>query len=137
MEQLIRKLLVAAALALLTVSSAIPAERLRVVDGDTISIDGMPIRLLQIDTPETWSPRCQQELELGMAATKRLEELLDGHEVTYQATGYDRFGRVLARVYADGVDVSEVLLREGHALPYKPGQKAKAERLVKWCPTGK
>ena len=132
-----RKFSIAAALALLTVSSAIPAERLRVVDGDTISIDGMPIRLLQIDTPETWSPRCQQELELGMAATKRLEELLDGHEVTYQATGYDRFGRVLAHVYADGVDVSEVLLQEGHALPYIPGQKAKAERLVKWCPIGK
>jgi len=53
MEQLMRKLLVAAALALLTVSSAIAADGLRVVDGDTISIDGMPIRLLQIDTPET------------------------------------------------------------------------------------
>jgi len=132
-----RQLLIATALALLTVSSAVAADGLRVVDGDTIHLNGMPIRLLQIDTPETWSPRCQQELELGMAATKRLRELLDGHEVTYQATGYDRFGRVLARVYADGVDVSEVLLREGHALPYIPGQKSKADRLVKWCPTGK
>ena len=132
-----RKLLIAAALAMLTVSSAVAAGGLRVVDGDTIHLNGMPIRLLQIDTPETWSPRCQQELDLGMAATKRLEELLDGHEVTYQATGYDRFGRLLARVYADGVDVSEVLLREGHALPYIAGQKAKAERLATWCPTGK
>ena len=42
-----------------------------------------------------------------------------------------------AGALADGVDVSEVLLREGHALPYIPGQKAKAERLVKWCPIGK
>ena len=132
-----RKLLIAAGLALWTVSSAVAADGLRVVDGDTIQFNGMPIRLLQIDTPETWSPRCQQELELGMAATKRLEELLDGHEVTYQATGYDRFGRLLARVYADGVDVSEVLLREGHALPYLPGPQAKAKGLATWCSTGK
>ena len=137
MEQLMRQLLIATALALLTVPSAVAADGLRVVDGDTIHLNGMPIRLLHIDTPETWSPRCQRELELGMVATKRLEELLDGHEVTYQATGYDRFGRVLARVYADGVDVSEVLLREGHALPYVPGPHAKAKRLATWCAIGK
>ena len=132
-----RKFLIAAAMALLTVSSAIAADGLRVVDGDTININGMPIRIVQIDTPETWSPRCQQELELGMAATKRLEELLVGHEVTYQATGYDRFGRVLARVYADGINVGEKLLEEGLALPYIPGPEAKAKRLAVWCPTEK
>jgi opacity protein-like surface antigen len=61
-----RKFLIAAAMALLTVSSAIAADGLRVVDGDTINIDGMPIRISADEHAQTWSPRCQQSWA-GMA----------------------------------------------------------------------
>ena len=121
------------ALALLTSSAATAATR--VIDGDTIDLNGMPIRILKIDTPETFRSRCDNEHALGLKAKERLIELLDGAEVTYRATGYDRWGRVLAYVYADEIDVGQELLDEGLALPYLPGPKDKARRLAVWCPT--
>ena len=52
-----------------------------IIDGDTIDIDGVRIRIVQIDTPETFGPRCENELILGRKAKKRLRELLDSGTV--------------------------------------------------------
>ena len=71
---------------------------------------------------------------LGLKAKERLRQLLDCGPVTFTATGTDRYQRTLAKIYAGGIDVGEVLLTEGHALPYVPGATAKAARLAKWCP---
>jgi endonuclease YncB( thermonuclease family) len=105
-----------------------------VIDGDTVDIDGTRIRILQIDTPETFRSRCENEYQLGLKAKARLTELLASGEVSYTPDKLDRFGRTLATVYAGKVDVGEVLLKEGHALPYVPGPEAKAKRLATWCP---
>ena len=48
-----------------------------IIDGDTI----VRIRIVQIDTPETFGPRCENELILGLKAKKRLRELLDSGTV--------------------------------------------------------
>ena len=69
-----------------------------VIDGDTLDIDGTRIRILSIDTPETFRSRCDNELKLGLAAKQRLRELLDSGEVSYTPDGVDRFGRTLAHV---------------------------------------
>ena len=87
-----------------------------IIDGDTIKLDGVTIRILNIDTPETFRSRCENELILGLAAKERLRELLDSGEVTFVPQGLDRYRRTLARVFVDGVDVGDVLVREGHAL---------------------
>jgi endonuclease YncB( thermonuclease family) len=105
-----------------------------VIDGDTVDIDGTRIRILSIDTPETFRSRCENEYRLGLAAKQRLTELFAKGDVSYTPDGVDRYGRTLARVYAGEVDVGAILLKEGHALPYVPGPEAKAERLEKWCP---
>jgi len=107
-----------------------------VIDGDTVDIDGTRIRILSIDTPETFRSRCENEY-LGLKAKERLTALLGSGEVSYTPNGVDRFGRTLATVYVGEVDIGEVLLKEGHALPYVPGPEAKAKRLATWCPTGK
>ena len=109
----------------------------RVIDGDTIDIDGTRIRILSIDTPETFRSRCENEYLLGLKAKERLTELVGSGEVSYTPDGVDRFGRTLATVYVGEVDVGEVLLKEGHALPYMPGPEAKAKRLATWCFTRK
>ena len=125
----------AAALTLAMLSPALAG--VRVIDGDTVDIDGARIRILSIDTPETFRSRCENEYQLGLKAKDRLSELLSGAEVSYTPDGLDRFGRTLATVYAGDLDVGEKLLEEGHALPYVPGPEAKAKRLATWCPTGK
>lgn len=104
-----------------------------IVDGDTIKVSGVTIRLLEIDTPETYRSRCENELVQGLKAKERLRALLDAGPVSYDAHGHDRYGRTLAYVYAGGVDVGAVLLEEGYALPYEPGKAAKLERLQHWC----
>jgi len=50
---------------------------INVVDGDTLDINNERIRIANIDTPEVWPGqyKCQAELEAGLAASARLEEL--------------------------------------------------------------
>ena len=129
-----KKLAFILAFGLLTTSVASAATVL--IDGDTIAVDGERIRILEIDTPETWRPRCENELILGLKAKQRLRELLDGEgPLTVVREGYDRWHRTLAYVYVGEVNVGETLLAEGHALPYVKGPSAKAWRLLQWCKT--
>lgn len=108
----------------------------RVVDGDTVDIRGVRIRIKGIDTPETWRPRCRREEELGLRAKARLEELLRGDGMVWWRVepGRDRYGRVLASVFVGSVSVGDVLMQEGHALKWTPGAVSKAWRLRQWCP---
>ena len=98
----------------------------RVVDGDTIIVarDGEEerVRILGVDTPEVArsgqaGERCADE------ATAFTEELLSGAEVSIIAdpsqAETDRYGRTLAYVEADGVDVSAELLAAGLAEVYE------------------
>lgn len=100
-----------------------------VVDGDTIKAPyGVTYRLLGFDTPETHFAKCDAELELGLAAKDRLEELLEKSEVKVIESGkLDKYGRTLAHLMADGRDVGEILIGEGLARPYH------GERRRSWC----
>ena len=101
----------------------------RVIDGDTIDVVldlgfsvllKARIRLSGIDTPETRTRNIQEKI-LGKAAMARLIELLgDGSDLVIVSKFYSRgkYGRILGRVFVDGVDVNQVLLDEGHAEPY-------------------
>lgn len=113
------------------------AENVNIIDGDTLSIDGTRIRIVEIDTPETHKSRCEKELVLGLKAKERLRTLINQGPVHYEATGTDRYGRTLARVYIDlddgPLDVGETLMTEGFALRYRPGAQDKLRRLQVWC----
>lgn len=107
------------------------------IDGDTVSIRGERVRILSIDTPETWKPRCERELVLGLKAKARLRELLDnGSPVSIERHGLDRYRRTLAHVRVGNIDIGKTLLSEGFALPYVAGWAAKQARLAHWCPSG-
>jgi endonuclease YncB( thermonuclease family) len=113
------------------------AASVNIIDGDTLSIDGTKICIVEIDTPETYKSRCENELVLGLKAKERLRALVDQGPVHYEATSIDRYGRTLARVYIDldsgPVNVGETLMTEGFALPYRPGAEDKLRRLQVWC----
>lgn len=97
-----------------------------VTDGDTIRCGDERVRLLGIDTPELFSPRCPREKQQARAAKDRLAELLRAGTMTLDRDGADRFGRTLATVRVDGVDVGAVLVREGHAREW-------TGRRETWC----
>ena len=106
------------ATALLLISLPAWATDIRVVDGDTLVVDGERIRIMGLDAPETHPSRCDAERRLGDAATARLRVLVAGG-VQMRSYGRDRYRRTLAVVHdSRGRDVADVLIREGLARPY-------------------
>jgi hypothetical protein len=88
-----------------------------VVDGDTIWLGGVKIRIADIDAPETHEPRCSSEKELGDRATLRLQQLLNSGAITLESVDRDedRYQRKLRIVDVDGTSVGDVLVGEGLA----------------------
>lgn len=87
---------------------------LKVSDGDTFfDLSGQKVRLLAIDTPEEGDPFHDE-------ATTRLAELLLGSSIAFrfESKKYDKYGRLLALVYADSELVNRQLLVEGLAHTY-------------------
>ena len=87
----------------------------RIIDGDTFEIryDGEPtsVRLFGIDAPEIRDPG-------GAEAKAELARLILTRKVRLQFPGKrkrDNFGRLLARVYVDGIDIGAEMVKRGFA----------------------
>jgi micrococcal nuclease len=111
---------------------AIEIGAVRVIDGDTLSttLDGRRerIRISAIDAPETGKrARCRAERQRGAEARSWLERRLAGARVTVELHGRDRYGRLLAKVYADGRSVGPEMVQAGQAVVYARGKGAR------WC----
>jgi endonuclease YncB( thermonuclease family) len=87
-----------------------------VADGDTISVlrDGRPItiRLDGIDCPEGGQ-------DFSQRAKALTSQMAFGKSVTVGPKELDKYGRLVARVIADGQDVSLALVQAGLAWHYK------------------
>lgn len=93
----------------------------RIIDGDTIEIEGTRVRLEGIDAPETGQTcknRLSQTWDCGNAATKVLLDLAGRHEVQCRHTGIDKYGRMLGICYAGGRDLNAEMVRSGYAWAY-------------------
>jgi micrococcal nuclease len=99
-----------------------------VIDGDTFRIGGEKVRIAGIDTPETHPPRCAREAQLGEAATRQLQAMLNSGAVTMTGIGRnrDKYGRLLRNVAVDGQDVGAALIAAGVAREYAGGRRP-------WC----
>ena len=97
-----------------------------VVDGDTVDAIiclgfnvtyTVRFRLKGINTPEMndTNPTLR---EAAKAAKQRVTDLLLNKYVTLRSSKPDKYGRWLADIYVGDQTVSEILLKEGHALPY-------------------
>jgi len=96
----------------------------RVIDGDTVTIEGnYRVRYIGIDTPEVY-PKVE---EYGIEAWEANRRLVEGKEVRLErdATEKDKYGRLLRYVYVDDVFVNAELVRQGlaEAKSYPPDTK--------------
>jgi endonuclease YncB( thermonuclease family) len=115
-------------------AETVEAARIRVIDGDTVEIAGERIRLIEPDAPEISKPRCNAELAKGLVASGRLRQLLAGPVAVNRSGRIDRYGRTLASLVVTQGNVADILIREGLAVPYRPGFDAYRERAAHWCP---
>jgi endonuclease YncB( thermonuclease family) len=90
----------------------------RVIDGDTIEITGVRVRLEGIDAPEA-GQTCGRRLigtwACGTAATAHLDKRIAGQEVRCENRGSDRYGRMLGVCYLGALDLNADLVRHGLA----------------------
>ena len=111
----------------------------KVVDGDTVDVDidlgfgiclkDERVRIMGIDTPESRTSDDVEKL-FGLAAKNRLYSLLEKDAkliTTEDKNGEDmkgKFGRILGDFRAaDGRMVTQIMIEEGHCVPYYGGSK--------------
>lgn len=115
----------------------------KVVDGDTVDVDidlgfgvwlkDERVRIMGIDTPESRTSDKVEKL-FGLAAKEKLKSML-GESPTLKTQvnkdGEDmkgKFGRVLGDfVTEDGRMATEVMIDEGHCVPYFGGSKEEVQ----------
>ncbi|SFT03124.1 thermonuclease family protein [Marininema halotolerans] len=96
-----------------------------VVDGDTVHLNepvlgSTKVRLLSMDAPET-NYLGKSQGKYGEEAKIELKKLLpEGTPVTVETdqTVKDQYGRLLAYIHTDKLDINEEMVRLGYAIPY-------------------
>ena len=94
--------------------SATVSGQAKVIDGDTIDIDGVRIRLDGIDAPEatqTCGRRWIGSWSCGEAAASELAKLVTAQPVTCESRGTDKYGRMLGSCFAGGLDINAEMVK--------------------------
>ena len=121
------------------------ADSLRVVDGDTIVLNGEKIRFSGIDTPEL-KQTCmlgEEKVGCGMTAKMLLVKKIGNKTPECISEGKDAYKRTLAECFVNGESLSKFLVRSGYAFAYrkystkfiKDEEFAKANKLGMWAMT--
>ena len=115
---------------------------IKIVDGDTIYLNGEKIRFSGIDTPELKQTCLYNEevVNCGITAKKLLINIIGDNEVKCISEGKDRYKRTLAECFVNKLSLSSYLVKKGYAFAYrKYSQKfikdedyARINRLGMW-----
>lgn len=113
--------------------------RARVIDGDSLAVGGVEVRLFGIDAPELFQ-RCTREgreVQCGREALRHLVALIAGQPVVCERRDIDRFGRMVAVCRIEGVDLGRAMVAAGHAVSYgayvADEAAARSERRGLWA----
>ena len=124
-------------------------DSLRVVDGDTIKINGERIRFGGIDAPETnyWGKKqfCylnEEKIDCANLSKLQLKEKIGANPISCEREkDKDFFGRTVAECFVKGESLSTFMVRSGYAFDFVRYSKkkyaedeayAKANKLGLW-----
>ena len=123
-------------------SSVSLADNLKIVDGDTIVLNGEKIRFLGIDTPELKQTclKGNEEVGCGMFAKILLVKKIGNNTPKCIGEKKDFYKRTLAECFVNGESLSKFLVRSGYAFAYRKYSKkfvedeefARANKLGLW-----
>ena len=121
------------------------ADNLKIVDGDSIILNGEKIRFSGIDTPELKQTCLQngKKIDCGMFAKILLVKKIGNNTPQCISEGKDFYKRTLAECFVNGESLSSFLVRSGYAFAYrkystkfiKDEEFAKANKLGMWAMT--
>ena len=127
------------------------ADTLRVVDGDTIDLNGEKIRFSGIDAPESNYRGKEQTclinetiIRCGKLSKEFLIKKIGTNKVTCKREKEpDQYKRILAECFVNGESLSKFLVRSGYAFAFrkystkfiKDEEFAKANKLGMWAMT--
>ena len=96
-------------------------QEIRVVDGDTIHINGEKIRFTGIDTPELKQSCLKEGIKdaCGVTAKQILIEKIGSNNVECISEGKDQYKRTLAECFVNNESLSSYLVRSGYAFAYR------------------
>jgi endonuclease YncB( thermonuclease family) len=105
-----------------------------VTDGDTLRCDGEAVRLLGMDAPELHGcPRGRHCAPGdGEASRQAMQRAIGRGRLTIERISLDRYGRTLAVVYAQGINLSCTLIASGHAIYRRDWDNG--GRIARDCP---
>ena len=99
----------------------VKSSELKIIDGDTIRLNGEKIRFSGIDTPEI-KQTCNKNNEVikcGIQARKLLVKIIGNNKVNCVREGKDRYKRTLAECFVNNLSLSSYLVKSGYAFAYR------------------
>ena len=99
----------------------IKSQELKVVDGDTIHLNGEKIRFTGIDTPELKQTCLKEGIQnpCGVTAKQILIGKIGNNNVKCISEGKDQYKRTLAECFVNNESLSSYLVRSGYAFAYR------------------
>ena len=101
------------------------SQELKVVDGDTIHLNGEKIRFTGIDTPELKQTCIKDGFKnlCGVTAKKILINKIGNNIVKCVSEGRDQYKRTLAECFVNNESLSSYLVKSGYAFAYRKYSK--------------
>ncbi|MBY0360620.1 MAG: thermonuclease family protein [Phreatobacter sp.] len=92
----------------------------RIVDGDSLVVAGVEVRLFGIDAPELFQ-RCTREgrdVRCGRESARSLIAMVAGQSLACERRDIDQYGRTIAVCRVEDVDLGRAQVLSGHAVAY-------------------
>ncbi|MGB0765867.1 MAG: thermonuclease family protein [Luminiphilus sp.] len=101
--------------------------RVNIADWPHVVGERIPIRVVGVDAPEIRG-KCEREKKRARAAKQfTVDFLRSARSIELRNIKRGKYFRLLAEVWVDGKNLSEELIRAGHARPYDGGTRGG------WC----
>ena len=114
-------LISASVLIFILIINQVNPQKIKIVDGDTIHLNGEKIRFTGIDTPELKQTCLKEGIKdpCGITAKKILIDKIGNNKVECISEGKDRYKRTLAECFVNNESLSSYLVKSGYAFAYR------------------
>ena len=96
-------------------------KHVKIIDGDTIHLNGNKYRLHGIDAPEI-NQKCeinQQIYSCGFQSKTFLESIIKDKEVKCKQKDIDKYKRIVAVCFVNGININQEMVKAGWAIAYR------------------